>query len=160
MKPQTIFLCYASEDREKVRAVYEQLQKNGFNPWMDKEDLLPGENWRSEIPRVIRESDFILIFFSKTSVGKRGYVQTEFNLALDVLTEIPDGHIFVIPVRLDDCEIPSRFEAIHHCDLFEKPREKIFIRDWTLATTPGMTAYLFFYVVSLVGITLLVIKPF
>ena len=56
-----------------------------------------------EIPKAIRASDYILIFLSKTSVAKRGYVQKEFKLALEVLREIPEGTIYAIPVRLDEC---------------------------------------------------------
>jgi hypothetical protein len=37
-----------------------------------------------EIPRALQTSDFILIFLSRTSVAKRGYVQREMKMALDV----------------------------------------------------------------------------
>jgi hypothetical protein len=57
--------------------------------------------------------------FSSTSVEKRGYIQKEFKFALDVLDEFPEGEIFVIPVRLDDCEIPyERLKNIERVDLF------------------------------------------
>jgi hypothetical protein len=82
--------------------------------------LLPGQNWAEEIPKIIRDSSFILIFFSSTSVTKRGYVQKEFKIALDVYDETPEGQISVIPVRLDSCQIPSRFSNLHYVDLFEK----------------------------------------
>lgn len=115
-----IFLCHASEDKEKVVEVYHTLKAAGYNPWLDKEDLLPGQIWDEEIPKAIKASSFILIFFSMTSVAKRGYVQKEFKLVLDTLDEIPEGQIFVIPVRLDNCQIPYRFSRIHYVDLFEQ----------------------------------------
>lgn len=118
-KPVQVFLCHASEDKPKVIEVYRFLKQQGFKPWLDKEDLLPGQRWDQEIPKALKASDFILIFFSQNSVSKRGYVQREFNLALDVLEEIPEGQIFVIPVRLDACVIPERFHLLHYCDLFE-----------------------------------------
>lgn len=118
-KPVQIFLCHASEDKPKVIEVYHFLKQQGFKPWLDKEDLLPGQRWDQEIPKALKASDFILIFFSQTSVSKRGYVQKEFKLALEVLEEIPEGQIFVIPVRLDMCAIPERFSRLHYCDLFE-----------------------------------------
>lgn len=120
MNSQKIFLCHANEDKISVSEIYSRLKKEGFDPWLDKEDLLPGQNWREEIPQIIRSSKFVLIFFSTTSVSKRGYVQKEFKLALDVLDEIPVGQIFIIPVRLDECEIPINFRHLHYCDLFEK----------------------------------------
>ena len=114
-----IFLCHASEDKKKVLDVYKRLKQEGFKPWLDKEDLLPGQYWDIEIPKAIKASDFILIFFSKISVFKRGYVQKEFKLALNVLEEIPDGQFFVIPVRVDECNVPERFQRLQYCDLFE-----------------------------------------
>lgn len=115
-KPQ-IFLSYASEDREQVKEIYHMLKAEGFKPWMDKEDLLPGQNWDHAIRNALRASDFVMVFFSAASVSKRGYVQKEYKLARDVLDELPEGKIFVIPVRLSKCEIPARFESLHCVDL-------------------------------------------
>jgi TIR domain len=118
-KPIQIFLCHASEDKAEVEAIYERLKALGYKPWLDKKDLLPGQRWKSEIPKAIRDSDFILIFLSKTSVAKRGYVQNEFKLALEVLRDIPEGTIYAIPILLDDCRIPDQFSDLHWCNLLE-----------------------------------------
>lgn len=119
-KPIQVFLCHANEDKDKVAEIYKKLKRNGIKPWMDKEDLKPGQQWDQEIQKAIKESDHVLIFFSKTSVDKRGYVQNEFKQALKVYDEIPDGQIYIIPARLDNCEIPERFKILHYCDLFEE----------------------------------------
>ncbi|MBI2371095.1 MAG: toll/interleukin-1 receptor domain-containing protein [Deltaproteobacteria bacterium] len=87
---------------------------------MDKEDLLPGQWWEQEIRKALKGSEFVIIFLSTASVAKRGYVQKEFKLALDVLNEMPVGTIYVIPVRLDDCEVPDQFRPLQWCDLFEE----------------------------------------
>ena len=109
---QQIFLCHANEDKENVRACYERLRDEGFDPWLDDENLLPGQNWQEEIPQALRASAAVVVFLSKTSVKKKGYVQREFQLAYDALSEIPEGHVFVIPVKLDDCDVPSRFKHL------------------------------------------------
>jgi formylglycine-generating enzyme required for sulfatase activity len=114
-----IFLSYAREDESQVRGVYRRLLDAGFEVWMDKINLLPGQRWQQEIPHAIRHSDFILIFFSKHSVAKRGYVQREFRLALDTLEEMPPDAIHTIPIRLDDCQIPEQFRHLQWSDLSE-----------------------------------------
>jgi formylglycine-generating enzyme required for sulfatase activity len=115
-----IFLCHASEDKAHVREVYRRLQAiKGFEPWLDEEDLLPGQDWAWEIPRALQASDFILIFLSRTSVAKRGYVQREMKQALDVWQELPEGVIHTIPVRLDDCDVPEPFWRYHYANLFD-----------------------------------------
>jgi hypothetical protein len=113
-----IFLCHASDDKAHVREVYHRLQAiEGFEPWLDEEDLLPGQEWAREIPRVLQTSDFILIFLSRTSVAKRGYVQRKMKMALDAWQEMPEGAIHTIPVRLDDCDVPEQFRRYHWANL-------------------------------------------
>jgi formylglycine-generating enzyme required for sulfatase activity len=115
-----IFLCHASEDKTQVREVYHRLRAiEGFEPWLDEEDLLPGQEWAWEIPRALQTSDFILVFFSRASVAKRGYVQREMKLALDAWQEIPEGTIHTIPVRIDECEVPESFRRYHWANLFD-----------------------------------------
>jgi formylglycine-generating enzyme required for sulfatase activity len=114
-----IFLSYAREDEAQVRGVYRRLLDAGFEVWMDTINLLPGQRWQQEIPRAIRRSDFILIFFSKHSVAKRGYIQREFRLALDTLEEMPPEAIHTIPIRLDECQIPEQFHHLQWSDLSE-----------------------------------------
>ena len=72
-----IFLCHASEDKAQVREVYHRLRSiEGFEPWLDEEDLLPGQAWAREIPRALQKSDFILIFLSRgSSTPNRGAVK-------------------------------------------------------------------------------------
>jgi TIR domain len=115
-----IFLSYAREDEAQVRDVYRRLHAiEGFEPWLDEEDLLPGQEWAREIPRALQTSDFILIFFSRIAVTKRGYVQREMKLALDAWEELPEGTIHTIPVRLDDCDVPEQFRRYHWANLFD-----------------------------------------
>jgi hypothetical protein len=114
-----IFLCHASEDKAQVREVYHRLHaSHGFEPWLD-EELLPEQEWAREIPRALQTSDFILIFLSRNSVAKRGYVQRGMKLALDAWQELPEGTIHTIPVRIDDCEVPEAFRRYHWANLFD-----------------------------------------
>lgn len=46
-----IFLAHASEDKPQVRQLYQKLQGAGYQPWMDEEDLIGGQNWREEITK-------------------------------------------------------------------------------------------------------------
>ena len=102
-----IFLAHAREDKPQVRKLYADLKARGFDPWLDEIDLLPGQIWKIEIPKAIRQAGVFLACLSSRSVGKVGYVQNEFRLALSALGERPSGTIFLIPVRLDDCDVPD-----------------------------------------------------
>jgi hypothetical protein len=103
-----VFLCHGSEDKATVRDIYFKLRQDGVRPWLDEEEILPGQDWDTEIRRAVRRSHAILVCLSSRSVRKEGYLQKEIRLALDAADEKPDGTIFIIPVKLDDCELPER----------------------------------------------------
>jgi hypothetical protein len=104
-----------------VRDLYQQLKMIGTAPWLDEEDLLPGQDWQQEIRNAMKNCDIVLICLSKQSINKVGYVQKEIKFALDVADEQPEGTIFLIPVRLEDCHIPERLKHIQCVNFYEKP---------------------------------------
>jgi uncharacterized protein YfeS len=102
-----VFLCHASEDKLVVRELYERLKsENWIDPWLDSEKILAGQNWDLEIEKAIQNSDVIIVCLSKTSINKEGYVQKEIKRALDISEEKPEWVIHLIPLKLDDCDIP------------------------------------------------------
>lgn len=113
-----VFLCHADEDKPKVRKLYKQLVNDGYDAWFDEEKLKPGADWKLKIDIAMRESHAIIICLSTVSVQKEGYVNVEISNALEIAREKPEGTIFVIPVRLDDCEVPYRFRNIQWTNLF------------------------------------------
>jgi hypothetical protein len=115
-----VFLCHASDDKPAVRLLYSRLRANGFEPWIDEENLLPGQDWQREIPIVVRNSDVAIVCLSKSSINKAGYIQKEINVALDVAEEQPEGTIFIIPIKLEACDIPPRLQHIHCVNLYEE----------------------------------------
>ena len=116
----TIFLSYTKKDKSKVLQIYKKLTAEGFKPWMDEKDIFVGEKWNYAIKRALREADFILICLSKNSVNKRGYIQKEIKIALDIGLEKLDEDIFLLPVRLEDCEIPSSLRDFQVMDLYKR----------------------------------------
>ena len=115
-----VFLSYAREDEEQVDGLYRKLFDAGFKPWMDQKDILPGEKWRFSIRKAIRHSDFFLACLSANSVNKRGFLQKEIKDALDIKQGMLDSDIYLIPARLEDCEVPESLRDSQWVDLFEK----------------------------------------
>ena len=111
-----IFLSHASEDKRHVRNLCNRLKEDGFDPWLDEERLLPGQDWNLEIEKALRASDAILLCFSSKSVFKEGYIQREYKRAMRYLEEKPEGTIYVIPIRLDKCELPHFIREIQWVD--------------------------------------------
>ena len=114
-----IFLAYVREDVEAVRRLYKDLKRLGYRPWMDEEELLPGQNWPRAIDRAIEVCDFFIPCFSSRAVLKKGVFQSELRYALECASRLPLDDVYLIPVRLDDCVLPHRIESLlQHVDLF------------------------------------------
>ncbi len=62
----------------------------------------------------------MLVCLSKKSVTKRGYLRREIILALDLAKEMLETDIFLIPIRLDECEVPTELSQHQWFDLFRQ----------------------------------------
>jgi hypothetical protein len=99
--------------------LYSRLKADGFAPWLDEKDLLPGQEWQEEIPAAVRASDVVIVCLSQRSVNKEGYLQREIRYALDTAEEKPEGTIFIIPARIEEVEVPKRLSKWQWANLFK-----------------------------------------
>lgn len=115
-----VFLCHSSEDKPIICHLYNRLHAEGIEPWLDEKELLPGQEWELEIVRAVRNSDVVVVCLSQEAVNKRGYIQKEIRYALDVADEQPEGIIFIIPLRLEECDVPERLRRWQWVNMFEE----------------------------------------
>jgi hypothetical protein len=114
-----LFVSYAREDRRKVEEIVRHLRDAGVRTWVDYIDLPPGAKWRSAIAKAIPDSRYFLSLLSSYSLTKKGFVQNEVRTAWSVAEEYPASDIFVIPARLEPCEVKEpRFSELNWVDLF------------------------------------------
>jgi cold shock CspA family protein len=114
------FICHASEDKPQSRKLFDSLAEIGIEPWLDEENLLPGQDWDLEIRNAIRKSDVVVVVLSTRSITKSGYVQKELKYALGVADEQPEGAIFLIPVKTEPCQTPDRLAKLHYLELYRE----------------------------------------
>jgi len=114
-----IFLSYAREDEARAEKLYQQLSEAGFSPWMDTQDILPGERWEPTIERALQDSDFFLACLSEVAVRKRSYIRQEIRDAVKRREQMLEHDIYLIPVRLEECEVPEELRAHQWLDLFK-----------------------------------------
>jgi hypothetical protein len=120
-----IFLCHASQDRHAVRELYNRLADEGWiDPWMDQGKLLPGEDWRISIEDAIEAADVVIFCLSNHSVSQEGFVQKEIRFAREIALEKPEGTIFLIPLRLQDCDVPRGLRFFQWTNYFGEEKEQ------------------------------------
>ena len=114
-----VFISYASEDQNIAQKLFKDLKEVGLMPWIDTEYLLPGQKWRIEIEKAIKNSRYFIAILSNHSTSKRGYVQKELKVAIDCLDEFPESFSFIIPIRIDECIVDhSKLREIQYVNMF------------------------------------------
>ena len=122
-----VFLSYVREDAKRVDRLQEILEGAGVSVWRDTEDLWPGQNWKARIRQAITTDSLVfLACFSARSLARgKTYQNEELTLAIDELRQRRPDEPWLVPVRLDECEIPDReigggqwFSALQRVDLF------------------------------------------
>ena len=124
-----VFISYFGDNREEVAKLRDELLAAGETVWWDK-DIQPGQDWRQEIRQAMRDSYAVLLCLSDE--GTRRATSWLYPEALDAIGEYRryrTGEIFLIPVRLNDCELPSieidstrTLDALQAIDLFPPAR--------------------------------------
>lgn len=126
-RPLKVFLCHSHDDQVAVRVLYKRLIKDGIDAWLDKENLDGGANWEYVIRKAVRESDIVVVCLSK-QFSEGGFRQKEVQIALDEAALKPKEEVFIIPVRLEECNVPEQLGVWHWLDLFRRGGYKKLIR--------------------------------
>ncbi len=114
-----VFLCHSSHDKPAVRELYQKLSSEGWiDVWFDEKKLLPGQDWEYEIEKALDKSNAVIVSISHSSVSKEGFIQRELKFVVDIALDKPDGMIFILPVRLEDCSPPRKLRPYHYVDYF------------------------------------------
>ncbi|HWF82617.1 MAG TPA: bifunctional nuclease domain-containing protein [Streptosporangiaceae bacterium] len=125
--PGYAFISYVREDSRDVDSLEGALESAGIHVWRDTANLWPGEDWREHIRNAITSNALVFIAcFSTASLGRASSFQNvEITLAIEEIRNRPAAEPWIIPVRLDDCQIPDRdigggrtLRSIQHADLF------------------------------------------
>jgi hypothetical protein len=103
MLGEHVFLSHASADKRFVRKLADRLRLIGITPWLDELEIKPGASLIGEIERGLQTSSLLFAVMSDNSVKSR-WVAEEIR---SILTrQITTGRIEVIPIRIDNCEMP------------------------------------------------------
>jgi DNA-binding response OmpR family regulator len=118
IRPLRAFLSHSHLDKPKIQEICVRLQRDFIEPWLDKESLIAGQDWRLEIEKAVEASDVVVICLSQ-HVSRPGFLQKEIRHALRVADEQPEGEIFIIPLMLEPCEMPFSLRRLHRIHWWE-----------------------------------------
>ena len=88
-----VFISYSRNDSELVKSIYEWLENNGCNCWLDVDGMFSGVSFKEVIVNAIKRSK-VMLFMSSEHSNKSRNVVSEVSIATKNDKKI-------IPVRLD-----------------------------------------------------------
>src|ERR1700679_886989 len=113
----SVFLSYASEDRQAARTIGDALPAFGLEVWYDESELGGGDLWDQKIRRQIRECDYFMALVSdQTEARHEGYFRREGRRGGGGTLDMADDHPFLLPIAIDDIDqatarVPEKFLA-------------------------------------------------
>jgi hypothetical protein len=110
---EKMFISYCHEDIEAVKDFALQISLGDFDLWIDEKNVNVGNNYTTQILSAIHDTDFYVIFISKHSVNST-WVKAELDFALR--ERIERSRLIIIPVKLDDAEMPITLTNITFLD--------------------------------------------
>ncbi len=106
---EKIFFSYSRADASDfaLRLALD-LKKEGFNIWIDQEDIRAGSEWDLEIEKALETCDCLLFIETEKSVAS--------NNVLDEVYYALEEKKKVIPIILVDSKTPFRLQRLQHID--------------------------------------------
>ena len=116
-----VFLSYSRANEEAVRQLRDDLINAGENVWWDR-DIRAGQDWQQKVRAAMKESYAVVVCFSKeTEASTESGIYPELRDAIRTYRNLAEGGIFLIPVRLSECEIPDvEIDAIRTLDRLQR----------------------------------------
>ena len=106
---QHVFISYIRKNKDQVDRLCEELTLRGIKVWVDRQAIAPGKRWKEEIRNAIHEGAFFIACFSKEYYErKKTHMNEEVTVAVEDLRQRHTDQAWFIPVKLNECEIPSR----------------------------------------------------
>ena len=120
MAPQ-IFISYSHKESESAVRLAKSLESEGYEVWLDSTDIQTGAHWDDEIVKGLNASEIFVVLLSKQSTESQN-VKDEIGYAID-----HNKHI--LPILLEECEVPFRLRRIQYVDFtqleFEEGMQKV-----------------------------------
>jgi hypothetical protein len=126
MPTNTIFISYSRKDSEFMTEFSKKLRDAGANLWSDKQ-IVPGGLWDNSIETALKTCDIIIVLISKASVNS--------NNVMDEVSYALEENKKVIPVVLEQCELPFRLRRIQFIDLTQNSEKGLNLLKSTLNLT-------------------------
>lgn len=130
-----VFISYSSRDNSTVRELYQKLlaeswinprlengrldnEQNSILNMLKRQIIFLSQEGESRAEKLIEAAKAIIVCLARESIRKDGTFQEEIKKILAMSEQKPGGTVLIIPLRLDDCQIPGRLAKWQSLDYF------------------------------------------
>jgi len=110
----SVFISYSHSDKAIVTKLAAHMIKQNAQVWIDTWELSVGDSIIQRVQEAITTSDALLVVLSKTSVESE-WCKKEMTSGL--MRELEEKRVVVLPVVIEDCEIPLFLRDKLYADL-------------------------------------------
>lgn len=118
-----VFLSYSHSDQPLARAFADALAGEGIETWLDVDQIKPGDSITLGIDEGIASADAFVFLLSAHSIGK-DWTRHELSAAMARRLRDPDN-VRIIPVLVDDVEVPALLRDTLYLDLRDRDITKV-----------------------------------
>jgi hypothetical protein len=112
-----VYISYNQDDSDFAFVLKTEIEKTGFDAWIDKARLRPGADWSEEIDQGIRQALAMIVVMSPSAKASE-YVTYEWSFAVG-------AGIYVIPILYKKTALHPRLSRYQYLD-FTNPS----VRPW------------------------------
>ncbi|HOU96514.1 MAG TPA: TIR domain-containing protein [Bacteroidales bacterium] len=98
-----VFISHSYQDKKFVNQLTTRLREDGIQVWTNEKELAVGDNIQEKISDAIKKTDYFIVVLSKNSTNSNW---VNFELSATRLKEISQEQNIILPVLIEDCEIP------------------------------------------------------
>lgn len=120
LRKQRVFVIYSHKDIDSALSIVNDLRAAGFDPWFDRDEILPGQRIESSLLDGIAQSAVAILLVSKNLNSESKYLTAEIEMALSMMRTKSEVHSPIIPVLLDDASVPAPLEGVNWIRLESK----------------------------------------
>ncbi len=113
----SIFISYSHKDKPFAKRLAADLRDAGHTVWIDEIKILVGDSLIEKIRDGIDSVDFVAAIISSTSLNSQ-CVKRELDLAST--REIDEKRVIVLPILLDEVELPGFLKGKYYADFREE----------------------------------------
>jgi hypothetical protein len=107
------FLSHSSKDKPFVLMLKDDIEASGVAIWIDVVEMLVGDSLIRKISEGIVNSNYVIACLSQSSINSN-WVREELEIATTL--SINSNRVVILPVLLEDCEIPAFLVTRLHID--------------------------------------------